>query len=116
MSEKATLLIIAGAGGLLWLASKRQPSAIPDPYPSQSTYLITGHRASVGALLNVKSGTNRKLNTPKTSKVLQADGSSRVVVNTIGRGSNVDNRIWQQGKKMERRERPHGNLGGYFYA
>lgn len=115
MSDIATLFVIVGAGGLVWLAGHRGPSAVPDPFPSQSTYLVTGHRATVGSLLNVKSGTNRQLNTPKTSRVPSADGGTRVVVNTVGRGGVVDNRLWEQGKKLPFQEK-HGSLGGYYYA
>lgn len=85
MSDLTTALAIVSAAGLVVLGMTAEPRRqLHQMYPQQNLYMTTGHRNSVGFLLTRSSGANRKLATPRTSRVMKRDGP-RVVVNSTGR-------------------------------
>jgi hypothetical protein len=93
MSDVTTALAIVSAAGLLVLGmSAKTKTDLEQAYPKQNLYMVAGHRNSVGYLLTRGSGVNRKISTPRTSRVRRRDGY-RVAVNTTGRMGEANDRL-----------------------
>lgn len=83
MSEAlGTAILISAAGTALAITALRVVKPNADVHPGQYVYKSVGYRNTVGASENLRSGTNRKLNTPKAVETIDPLGMVKISLPT----------------------------------